>query len=106
MLLFRQLNLLYRIGNNEVVVRVCEVLNGYPSLVKEFNSFLPQGYILEPSSPTKGHEAFITLNTPEGVTVFPRDYPRAPSSAPPRFRKDYYDYEVCAHDTDPNSRRI
>lgn len=49
---------------------------GYPTLVKEFNAFLPNGYRLEPSDLTGGDEAYITLNTPDGVTVYPRDYPR------------------------------
>lgn len=56
-----------------MVVKICELLVGYPSLVKEFNAFLPRGYFLEPS---EEGEAYITLNTPEGVTVYPRDYTR------------------------------
>ena len=64
-----------RISDLEVVVRICELFVGYPTLVKEFNAFLPNGYRLEPSDLIGGDEAYITLNTPDGVTVYPRDYP-------------------------------
>jgi len=65
-----------RINDLETVIRICELFVGYPTLIKEFNTFLPNGYRLQPSDPTEGDEAYITLNTPDGVTVYPRDYPR------------------------------
>jgi len=60
-----------RLSDNDVVIRICELLVGYPSLVKEFNAFLPNGYFLVPS---EEEEAYITLKTPEGETVYPGDY--------------------------------
>jgi hypothetical protein len=67
-----------RIDNNEVVLQICELFNGYPSLVKEFNAFLPHGYTLEPSGLEESDEAYIRLNTPEGVSIYPRDYQKIP----------------------------
>ncbi|KAF9521900.1 paired amphipathic helix [Crepidotus variabilis] len=85
-----------RISNDEVVLRICELFNGYPSLIREFNSFLPPGYVLEPSSAREESEPYITLNTPEGVTVYPRDYAvrRMGRSPPPQYRPRPFDIEA------------
>ena len=80
-------SILYRIDDSEVVTMICELLVGYPTLVKEFNAFLPAGYFLEPSDREEG-EAYITVNRPEGpVTVYPQDKTRTqlvsgPTSSP------------------------
>jgi hypothetical protein len=65
-----------RLSNSEVVIKICELLVGYPSLVKKFNAFLPNGYFLVPSDMREEGEPYITLKTPEGDTVYPRDYAR------------------------------
>lgn len=67
-------NLFTRLSDSDVVIRICELLVGYPSLVKEFNAFLPNGYSLVPSDMPEEGDPYITLKTPEGETVYPRDY--------------------------------
>jgi len=71
----------HRINDLEAVIRICELFLEHPTLVKEFNAFLPNGYRLEPSDRMEGDEAYITLSTPDGVTVYPRDYPRSRSGS-------------------------
>ena len=60
------------------MIRICELFVGYPSLVNEFNAFLPNGYFLVPSAIREEGDPYITLKTPEGETVYPRDYTRKP----------------------------
>jgi len=62
------------IGPGDVVLQIAALLNGYPDLAKEFNSFLPKGYRLQPFM--EGKTSYMILNTPEGTTVYPRDYVR------------------------------
>ncbi|CAA7261213.1 unnamed protein product [Cyclocybe aegerita] len=81
------------IDTREVLVRVCSVLNGYPELVRGFNSFLPEGYQLEPSDPNRERDRIpsITINTPKETTVYPRDYRHnMTGSIPPRLLKSQY----------------
>ncbi|CAA7260566.1 unnamed protein product [Cyclocybe aegerita] len=63
------------ISTHEVLVRISALFNGYPELVRGFNQFLPAGYKLEPSTDSSGRSA-VLLNTPQGVTMYPRDYAR------------------------------
>ena len=60
------------IGPSEVLVRIAALFNGYPDLAREFNAFLPPGYLLHPKG--EGKSSHILLTTPEGTTVWPRDH--------------------------------
>ena len=62
------------IGPGDVVLQIAALFNGYPKLAKEFNVFLPQGYNLQPFG--EGKASYMILNTPDGTTVYPRDYVR------------------------------
>lgn len=63
-----------RIDPGDVVLQIAALFNGYPDLTREFNAFLPPGYRLQPRG--EGVSSCIILSTPEGTTVYPRDYVR------------------------------
>ncbi|KAF9525752.1 paired amphipathic helix [Crepidotus variabilis] len=62
------------IDPGDVIVQIAALFNGHPSLAREFNAFLPPGYRLHPTG--EGPSSCIILYTPEGNTVYPRDYAR------------------------------
>jgi paired amphipathic helix protein Sin3a len=60
------------IGPGEVILQIAALFNGYPDLAREFNAFLPPGYLLHPRG--EGKTSHILLSTPEGTTIWPQDY--------------------------------
>lgn len=62
------------IGPSEVILQIAALFNGYPDLAREFNAFLPPGYLLHPRG--EGKASHILLSTPEGTTIWPHDYVR------------------------------